>query len=268
MKMALGQGINKRGKMTNWHGKIICMIGSFSLMLCITGCGTAVIKLTDSEEALISEYAAELIMDYSGIHKHKIVKELVEQREEEMQKEEPFVEDEVEELMNSQDQISMEENFEVVSGNHDFVVEESEYVPDMTIEEFFNIPGVNIIYKGYELADSYPEDSEDEFYFSVDATSGTKLLVLKFDIANVTSEDLALDMLNYNMKFKIGVNDEAGKWALSTMLLNDLGSYVGTIPVGSYNEGVLLIEIPQDINVESITLFLKKGEESLKKKLL
>lgn len=226
------------------------------MMSLLTGCGQ-VIELTDSEEHIIAEYAADAVLEHLGMFQHTIVDEmLVEEEGEEVVENvpEPITEPEEEES---------EEGIQVVIPD----VEDVSVNTNVSIEDFFGMDGLQIVYKDYEVVKTYPEDSEDELYFSIDATEGNNLLILKFDIVNLTGADYQVNMIPYNMKFKVGVNGEAQRWVLSTMLLNDMATYNEIIPAGSNAEVVLVREIPEDVTIDTISFMMKNGENTLIKDL-
>ena len=79
----------------------------------------------------------------------------------------------------------------------------------------------------------------------MDATPGSKLLVLQFTAENVTTQDLELNMMDQGVKFRISINDGGMDNILPTLLLDDLSSYKGVIPAGTNIPLVLVREIPE-----------------------
>lgn len=230
---------------------------SVMMMFMLTGCTTEVIELTDKEEVIISEYAAHAILENMGVYQRKIIDEmLVEETEDEVQdlelKEEVLEEQETEDILQVVVPDSFSEN--TVSVNS-----------DMTIEDFFGMEGLQIVYKDYAVVKTFPEETEEDFYLSIDATENNNLLVLKFDAVNQTETDYTADMMAYGLKFKIGVNDASPRWVLSTMLLNDMTTYSDVIMAGESVELVLAIEIPEETTVEQLSLVMKKGDNSFTK---
>ena len=114
-------------------------------------------------------------------------------------------------------------------------------------------------------AEPIPEEEETEALPDtteiMDATHGTQLLVLKFSALNTGNEDQSMNMLQYGARFRVSVNGEASKGALATMLLNDMQTYDDVIPAGSSVELVSIVEVPQDISIESIDFILRGKEE-------
>ncbi len=232
-------------------GIILCGIAASFLM---TGCG-AMPDLTQEETELISEYAVGVLLKYDKSHGSRLVDtsayEVVETEEipEELP-EEPIPEEEQQELP---------ETTEIV----DVSQEEEETEPQVSsVEEYYGIPNVAIQYTGYEVTDSYPSVGEgEELFFSMDATPGTQLLVLKFSVRNTGNEDQLVNMLEYGARFRVSVNGEASNGALATMLLNDMQTYDDVVPAGSSVELVSIVEVPQNTSVNSIDFILRGNEE-------
>lgn len=112
------------------------------------------------------------------------------------------------------------------------------------------------------MADSYPPQAEDETpFFSMDASQGMQLLVLKFNAQNLTGEDQPLNMMGYQATFRVSVNGEASKGALATMLVNDMQTYDSVIPAGSSVDMVSIVEVPQGTTPSTIDFILRGGEK-------
>ena len=93
------------------------------------------------------------------------------------------------------------------------------------------------------------------------ATEGKKLLVLKFQAKNNSGAELTLNMEQTKSHFKIDVNGTREN-ALTTMLLNDMTYYEGTLGAGEETELVLVCEVPYDLQVETLGLEVKNVENA------
>lgn len=235
--------------------KVNVLVCGTAAALLMTGCAT-VPDLTQSETELISEYAVGVLLKYDKGHGRRLVDttgyDLAEETEEPEQ--EPPVEETVEEP-----DPEPVEDVEVVDVSQD----EEETQPSISsVEEYYGIPNIMISYTGYEMADSYPPQTEGETpYFSMDASDGMQLLVLKFNAQNLTGEDQTLNMLGYRASFRVSVNGEASKGALATMLVNDMQTYDNVIPAGSAVDMVSIVEVPQGTNPNTIDFILRGGEQ-------
>ncbi len=233
-------------------GMILCGIAASLLM---TGCG-AMPDLTQEETELISEYAVGLLLKYDKNHGSRLVDtsayDIVEEIPETEVPEEPVPEEVPEDLSETTQTVDVSQDEE----------EAAEPVVS-SVEEYYGIPNVTVQYTGYELTDSYPNTENDEnLFFSMEATPGTQLLVLKFLVSNTANEDQTMNMLGYGARFRVSVNGESSKGALATMLLNDMQTFDEVIPAGSSIELVSIVEVPRDISVNNIDFILRGKEEN------
>ena len=88
------------------------------------------------------------------------------------------------------------------------------------------------------------------------ATEGSKLLVLKFLVNNISGEEIELDMTKGQTRYKVNI-DGMEENTLTTMLLDDMAYYSGTLAAGESVELVLVCEVPDEKATEIGTLQLK-----------
>lgn len=231
-------------------GTFLCgMAATFFL----TGCG-AMPDLTQEETELISEYAAGILLKYDTNN----ISRLVDTSAYDAETESDEMTEEVEEQQEEQPDIPVNDT-EVIDVSQDG--ETAETIPS-TIESYYGIQDITFQYTGYELADSYPSTVEgEELFFTMDATEGTDLLVLKFTAANTSGDDVTLNMLEHGARFRISVNGEASKGALATMLLNDMQTYDNVVPADSSIELISIVEVPEGTGIDSIEFILRGNEE-------
>lgn len=228
---------------------IIFMITAFLL----SGCGAEMPKMTEQESEQVAEYAVGLLMKYNVHHQSRLLndaqlaRELTRLEKLAAQKEAAQAEERPKKESSQEDSQSDVTTKPAVSGKY--------------IEEFYGIEGISVRYQGYEVADSYPNSGE-ELYFMMQANSGKKLLVLKFQAQNLTQEDKSMDMMSVMPRFKISVNGERAQYALSTLLSDDLANYKGTIAAGNAETLVLIAEIPQELAEGITTISISMQNES------
>lgn len=236
--------------------KVSVLLKIMAAALLMTGCG-AMPNLTQDETELISEYAVGILLKYDTAHGRRLVDtsgyELV---LEESEPEEP-VEEPKEPVEEEEREAEIEEPV-VVDVSQD---EEQTQPAVSSVEQYYGIPNIMITYQGCEMVDSYPPAGEgDTMFFSMDATPGKQLLVLKFNAQNLTGDDQIMNMLGYRATFRVSVNGEPSKGALATMLVNDMQTYNSVIPASSSVDLVSIVEVPQGTNPESIDFILRGGE--------
>lgn len=231
--------------------KINLLLCSMAAAFLMTGCGEMP-DLTQEETELISEYAVGVLLKYDKGHGSRLVDTSAYDQTEE-------AELPVEENSEEESEPEMEEPAEVVDVSQD---EEEAQPMISSVEEYYGIPNLTVSYTGYEMVDSYPPSEEGEVpVFSMDASPGMQLLVLKFNVQNTSGQDQPMSMLGYGATFRVSVNGEASKGALATMLVNDMQTYDDVIPANTSVEMVSIVEVPQGTNVGSIEFILRGNGE-------
>ena len=237
--------------MRNMRKLGIVFIAAISLSM--AACGASIPEMSEEQNAQVVEYAAGLLLKYDENYHGRLIEE--EEREEAAP--ETDMQESQEEPVSDQTEDKQDET-PVID-----ISEEPEETVYSSIEEFYGIEGVTITYVGYELKDMYPDEGGEDMFFAMSASKDCKLMVLNFDVANTSGQDLRLDMLSLGAKFKISINGETPRYVLTTMLTNDLGEYVGTISAGSSENLVLVSEVPEDqaSSIQSVSLMMKNVAE-------
>ena len=228
------------------------------VVLLMTGCGNKIPQMTDEQQALVVEYAADVVVKHDKNYNGKLVKLSLEQQ---LSGDQEAVESYISENeMYSEPDVVESET--VYNNEPDMIELEQPQITD--IASFLQLSGVKIDYSGYEADDFYPNESESgSYYFVMNATQGNKLLVLKFIVENISGAEAELNIAQQHVRFKIGVNGEE-KNALTTMLLNDLAFYQGVLAPGEQTELVLVCEIPEELagTVPALTLIMKNVDNT------
>ena len=231
---------------------LLCGVAAALLM---TGCGDMP-DLTQDETELISEYAVGVLLKYDTGHGRRLVD--ASGYEDPVEEEEPAPEEPAED-MEEESAPETQEPVEVVDVSQD---EEETQPAVSSVEEYYGIPNMMINYTGCEMVDSYPQEEEGAVpFFSLEASPGKQLLILKFNAQNLSGEDQQLNMLGYGATFRISVNGESSRGALATMLVNDMQTYDSLIPANSSVELVSIVEVPQGTNAGSIDFILRGNGE-------
>lgn len=214
------------------------MIGTVGICLC--GCGNTIPEMTEQQQELVVEYAANELLKFDRNHVVKLV---------ELEEEEPTEAEEEatpDKAQPKEEEVPEEKGG--VTADEVTVIDqtgENASVENVSIEQFLGLSDAEISYTGYETADSYPSDGTEEVYFFMEATGDNQLLVLKFDLKNTADGEKEVDLAASQVRYKIGING-AEQNALTTMLLNDMAYYQGTLAAGGSAELVVVGEIPAD----------------------
>lgn len=94
---------------------------------------------------------------------------------------------------------------------------------------------------------------------------GKKLLILNFELTNGTDQEENVDFLSTASRYIITVNDGTRGNALTTMLPNDMSTYVETMAPGETQGLVLLLEVNEDManGIQNISLRLKNTQMNI-----
>lgn len=233
----------KNRKLKTFFGMAVYM----SAALCLSACGNTLPEMTEEQNAQVVEYAAGLLLKYDENYDSRLVELKEEDTREQENESAPEEPEPLDENNNS-------------SPAEETVTPEAEDIPiNQSIDEFFGIEDITIQYTGLELRDVYSVGEAGDIPLAMTATRGSKLVVLNFEVINHAETDKKLDMITAGAKFKISINGDAPKYALTTMLPNDLASYNESIPAGGMLNLVLVAEIPDNEaeTVESVSLIMR-----------
>lgn len=237
------------------------------LVLCaalmLTGCGAEYPEMTEEQHMEVAKYAVGLLMKYDEHHNSRLLSDA--ELEKELQRLEAlFVRKaelaEMDKQLKEQKEEAKKENSETNTSTPDLEA----YAPQgQYVEDFYGLEGVSIRYQGYHVADAYPE-SEDEIYFRMQATEGNKLLVVDFVARNDSGTEASIDMISVAPRFKVGVNGEPARYALSTLLSDDLANYRGTLAAGEEMKMVIMAEVPEETAdaITSVSVIMQNGANS------
>lgn len=238
--------------------KVLVVCSMVILSLFAVGCDKT-IELTEEENRLIAEYAAELLLKYDRNIDLKYYDD-----------DEPFVitteattEESDEELSTQTDGVASDSDVETMDGaSTEETAEDVVSSKDFNMAEFVGIDGVTIKYAQYMILDSYPSYDQEGVYMEIDAPEGYKLLILKFNIENVTNDKKHLDLYEMNLSYNIIVNDTRTAKQMLTILLDDLYTYQGDIEGNMLEETVLLFQVSDSVaeSIEDLKLKITYGD--------
>ena len=224
----------------------------------MTGCGNTIPEMTEAEQELVVEYAANTLLKYDKYYERKLI-ELTLEQELADDTAVPAVEDtagETEDKPEEESALKPDSEVTIIDNTGEAVSQ------NISVQKFLGLDSVEITYAGNEVCDTYPEQGE-ELFFIMNATEGNKLLVLNFQVKNVSGAETELDIAKSDTRFKIVVDGKQTN-ALTTMLLNDLAYYKGTLAPDEETELVLVCEVPEaeSGNISSLELMMKNVENT------
>lgn len=212
--------------------------------LALTGCGEVPIELTREEQQTIAQYAAHVVSKYNVKQREGIVS--IEPQEE--------TETEVPDTVPAQETETDTQTSADGQGGEASAQDEQQG----SLTQILGLQGVTVSYTGAELAASWEEGG----YASLTPTEGHQYLALHFTLNNPGTEDAGCDILSTGSIFQVSWNGGQKIPAQTTILLDDLSTYQGTVPAGGSAEALLLFEVPLSggDSVESIALQVIRDE--------
>ena len=222
---------------------IILLAGT--LIVSLSGCGNTIPALSEEQEALVVEYASTAVLKHDANYQGKLVDLSTLKNEEETPEEETM------QAPAEEADIPKEPEQDV------FSAEQAEAEIQADAEQILGLQDVSLTYSGYEVDEFYPKNG-NEIYFVMNATPGNNLLVVKFTLRNLLNEEQDIQIQPGTVRVKIIMNGEE-KNALTTMLLNDLATYQGTLGPNEETELVVVGEYPvEDLQtIDSLSVKLK-----------
>ena len=219
-----------------------------------TGCGQ-VIDLTDEENHLIAEYAAELLLKYDRNYDTRYNPDELEDTTETMTETDATTEATTEVVSTTeaatteQDAPADGQTTQAQPVTDEAVKEDigATVDSDFDIAAFVGESRISVRYAYYMVVDSYPSYDQDGMYIEVQAPEGYKLLVLKFEVENKTNEEQAVDLYNKDVNYNIVVDNSRTTKQMLTILADDLYTYDNTIQASSREEAVLLYTVSDSV---------------------
>lgn len=227
-----------------------------NMFFVMTGCENKIPEMTEAQNALVTEYAAGLLLKYHADYDGRLVDTSV------APEIPPVVEMPAEEIVSDN---STEEEV-TVSGSTIPSDEVGETVKStLTIAQVLGADGFEVNYRTFEVCDNYPdtESSPEELFFAMKAGQGNKLLVVILDITNTGTQEAVFDTLSMTeLDCKVLINESDTQRAYVSMLENDFMAISRTFGGGEVYEAAIITEMPEEkaAQVTSVGLQLKNGE--------
>ncbi len=210
-------------------------------MLLFSGCAGQIPDMTDEEREAISEYAAELLLEYDTSKPSRLVN--LEELEEPEATPEPenTPEPEVTPEPESTPAPEVTQQPETTS------MPELTPIPEMvwdSVEEALLLPeGVTLTFLNYDTVDAYQEETAGQQM--LEAKAGNTLMIFHFSMTNNSDDVKSIDMLQDNILYKVYVGEE---WSsgMITMLEQDLTTYMENLSSGESVELMLFAEVEKE----------------------
>lgn len=234
--------------------KLIIICASVILPLFAMGCAKT-IDLSDEQNYLVAEYAAELLIRHGTnidlkyyYEPEEIIEETTEITTEEITSETTeLTTEEITEV--STEEPTTQSN--VVLGTGEEIEDVNGIVANQNkeydIAKFIGESNLSIKYSYYMILDRYPSVDQDGIHIEIQAPKGYKLVVVKFNVENKTNDAGDVDLYSKDIEYKLIVNDKKATKQMLTILLDDLYTYKKTIEPSMFEETVLAFQVSDEI---------------------
>lgn len=231
--------------------KILFLLIVFCLALGCTGCGeTGIIELTDKESKEIAEFSAYLLLKNNKNYEDQLIYPTV-----------------ITPTPENGPSVTPIPTSAPVGGDGTVstpgVSVTPTKVPDETkytnILNFLEDDKLKMSYWGDEISGKYSNG-----FVSVSASTGNKLWILKFIVANTSSDTVHLDMLEKDISCYIELEDGSKATPEATILLNDLQTASIDIKPKTKQELVLIFNISEKYSIDKAQLYLSAVKKNVR----
>lgn len=242
--------------------RLICIALISCLMLTLAGCGNNIPEMTEEQQALVTEYAAALLLKYDTSYEPMLLDDKRLAEEEEMQKK---IEEEAAriEAREAEKEAAKQERAQAEEASQEATKQEA--ISHVDPAEFLGMENISISCNGVEFKDSYP-DNGDELFFSVNASEGCKLALIHLEIINTGNVESDVDIFDKNAKFKVSFNGGEYHNTMVTLLEDDFSMYIGTLAPGAKADTILMVDLNEAecVQPDAISLYIKCNGETVK----
>lgn len=230
--------------------KVLMTAAVIMTAMMMSGCGEEAYTLTDNEKDLIVNYSAHVVTKYNTYQKEGLTYVWEDEAEDEV---------DVVQTTEPTNTEAVAEDGTVAAVPEDTAEnDETVYAANaVTLDDFFEMSGIEIDYVGARLAVQYAEDD----YYVLYPDSGKQYLVLGFDITNTGEAVAYVNNLEKAAKFQATINGETTVSSELTLLLQDFSTFEATLRPGETRETVLLFQVPATVtSVDRLSLFVKTDD--------
>ncbi|MBQ8247667.1 MAG: hypothetical protein IJZ42_11090 [Lachnospiraceae bacterium] len=239
--------------------RMLSIILSSVLVLSLSGCASAIPELSADEQDMVTQYMADMLLKYDVNYQASLLEgeELAIALEEQREKEEAA-------RLEAEEQERLEQEKVEASKPDDIEITDTpQYAGVDSMADASNLENVAFDYLGYELTSRYPNADEGELVFAMTPTAGNELLIMKFNLANISGSDCEIDMINSGTSYAVKINEGSYAPALTSLLENDLSTFIATLPKESGAEVVLISEVPSGTQIDTIVLYVRAQDGNL-----
>lgn len=226
----------------------IAVLGIMLVSVCLTGCATSIVALNDDESRVVARYMADKLLQ-NDINYKKTELVYIEPTEA-PETETPATQ------VPAQPTVVPQETQAPVSDNSQSLVE----TPDggdsiINWNEFFTTDEWSITYSSYDTYKTYPKKSD---VYSINASEGNQLLVLFFDVKNLTDKKIKVNLSDSKLNYKLYIGENGYNPQIAVLDNGGLMFLKTSIPAGKTEKAELVFEVPEGIGFTDMRLDVSK----------
>lgn len=270
--------------------KMCLLLGLCMLGLSVTGC-TKAVELTENEQEIIAEYAASALLKYDkgynskyktdAMTKAKVEAALMEKAKEEKMTEKPeptpTPTPQVQTTPTPQPQPTPtpvpEQTPTPEPTQTPIPTPKPTKKPNLSLEDkmppaeigkMFGMEGVEVNYMGFQAVDTYPVLQENQLGFMMEASQGTKLIAVKFELLNRNEEATSCNIVGQNIKFQMRFNGADYVGVQKTLLKDDFANLNCILQPNETKEVVVISQVKAgyENTIKSVDMITRIGGEN------
>jgi len=224
----------------------------------LTGC-VQMVEMTSQENNMIAESMADLLLKYDKNHEEDLIYQESKDLRAQLQ-----AQSETTSETGGITTTSNGENKNITSNDNSnkgglvttSTIDEADPIAYTTLNNVFGKNKFQVDYKKYEIKDSYHGNISNQS-FAIDPADNKQLLVVYFDITNLSKESKNLNLAKAGIKYQMKIGEDSF-YPLMTLLLNDIQYINLDFAVDETKEAVLLFEIPKNVDLSKLELAVGK----------
>ena len=227
------------------------------ILMCVvllSGC-SSLTKLTEDESNILTEYMAGVVLKHADDYTDGLLS--MEEIEEEEAKEDARnkrIEENNNQVSTNESSTSINQKPSSSSKNQN--ISDIKFV---SLTKAVGNSNFKINYKKYELYDKYiSEDSTSNM--TLEAGENKSLLVLYFDIKNLSNEALKIDLVEEGIGYQVSLNNGKKLKPLLTLLMNDIQYLNLDIVANKTREAVIIFEVDKNTDLSNSVLTVTRKE--------
>lgn len=233
---------------------IIVMICGFML----TGC-VQMVELTDQESDMITEYMAGVVLKHDANYDNSLTNP-----EDALNNQEEGSGDVSATNIGSEKLVSLDlkattDDSDSIKTMNSIELESKEVVKDMDLTEQMGNGDFSITYSDYGLYDSYNNDNN---YFTLEASKGRQLLIVTFDIKNLSNKSKKFNLINSDFNYQLDINIGTIYKPMMTLIVNDIQYINLDIAAGETRKAIIVFDVLRNDNTSDVNLIVSNQDKT------